>query len=440
MFKKHRLLIGGVALLSFVAVACSSPSKDDGGSDNSGSGDSTAASAAAKALGIDLTKCPTDPTKKFGAEVNVGNTIPQTGPVGAALGIIGPALKVAFDNDNATYGLSTKLKLITEDDAFTPDKALTSTQTLLDKDKIDLMTTVIATAQVAAVRGVLGEDCVPLISGISGGSSANDPTRYPFTTVFSQPFALDARIWLADATANHPSGAKIAVLYSNTESGKDYLAAIKKYAGTNKIVATQSIEATDTGAPSSQITTLRASGADVLLAAPTAAQCASTMKEVASQGWKPDFYLTSSCSSGTFDVAGSAADNVKINTYFMDPTRGKYANDPDVLAAVALLKKGAPSIPINNTSFGAFNYAQVIFEAAKAAQASPLGLSRLGMIQAATHLDFQPKFTLPGVKFHLDGLKDQVAIEASMLAKYTSSSKQFTDIKLYDFEGQMTGQ
>ena len=440
MFKKPKLLIGGVVLLSLVTVACSSPTKDSGGSGSTGSGDSAAAAAAAKDLNIDLSKCPTDPTKKFGAEVNVGNTIPQTGPVGAALGIIGPALKVAFDADNASYGLSTKLNLITKDDAFTPDKALTSTQGLLDKDKIDLMSTVIGTAQVAAVRSVLGEDCVPLISGVSGGSSANDPTKYPFTTVFSQPFSLDARIWLADATANHPSGAKIAVLYSNTESGKDYLAAIKKYAGTNKIVAVQSIEATDTGSPSSQITTLRASGADVFFAAPAASQCATTMKEVAAQGWKPDFYLSSSCSSATFDVAGPAADNVKINTYFKDPTRGKYVNDPDVVAAVALLKKDAPSIPINNTSFGAFNYAQIIFEAAKAAAASPLGLSRLGMIEAAAHLNFQPKFTLPGVKFELDGLKDQVAIEASMLSKYSSSSKQFTDIKLYDFSGQMTGQ
>ena len=440
MFKKHKLLVGGVALLSLVTVACSSPSKDDGGSGSGGTADAATASDVAKALGVDLTKCPTDPTKTFAATVSVGNTLPLTGPVGAALGVLGPALKAAFAADNASYGLKTKFDLVTKDDAFMPDKALTATQGLLDKDKVDLMTSVIGTPQVAAVRSVLGEDCVPLIPGVSGGSSANNPTKFPWTVVFTQPFALDARIWLADVLAKHPAGTKIAVLYANTESGKDYLTAIKKYAGTNKIVATQSIEATDTGTPSSQITTLRASGADVLLAAPSASQCATTMKEVAAQGWKPSVYLTSSCGSGTFDVAGPAANGVFINTYFKDPTRGQFVTDPDVVAAVDAIKKADPGATINNTATGAFNYAQVIFEAAKIAARSPLGLSRLGLLQAVTHMDIQLKLVLPGIRFHLDGLKDQVAIEASVLTSYDSASKQFTNVKLYDFEGQMTGQ
>jgi branched-chain amino acid transport system substrate-binding protein len=438
MFTKHKLLVGGV-LLSLVTVACSSPTKDNSASGSTGGSDANAAAAAAKALGVDLTKCPTDPTKKFGTEINVGNTIPQTGPVGAVLGVIGTALKAAFDADNASYGLKTKFNLVTKDDAFSPDKALTSTQNLLDEDKVDLMSTVIGTAQVAGVRSVLNDDCVPLIPGVSGGASANNPSKFPWTVAFTLPFATDARIWLADVTAKHPNGAKIAVLYANNESGKDYLAAIKKYAGINKIVATQSIEATDTGSPSSQVTTLRGSGADVLLAGVAASQCATSMKEVAAQGWKPAFYMSSSCGSGTFDIAGPAANGVFINTYFKDPTRGQFVSDPDMLAAVAALKKADPNATINNTSMGAFNYAQIIFEAAKIAEASPLGLSRLGMLQAVTHMDIQLKLVLPGIHFKLDGLKDQVAMEAAVLTAYDTASKQFNNVKLYDFEGQMTG-
>ena len=449
MIKKHQLLVACLAAISLTVAACGSPTAADGptsaaapaasGSGTAGSAANTAgaAEAAAASLGIDLSKCPTDPTVPFGSEVNVGNTTPQTGPVAAALGVLTPALKLAFDKYNASYGLPTKFNLIQEDDAFSPDKALAATQTLIDRDNIDLMTSVITTAQVVAVRSLLGSECIPLIPGVSGGASANDPSTYPWTTVYTLPSSVDARIMLADATANYPEGATIGVLYSNTETGKDFLAAIKKYLGNNTIVAEESIEAADTGAPSSQITTLRASGADVLLAPVASSQCATTMTEVASQGWTPDIYMTSGCGSNTFDVAGAAANKVKINTYFKDPTRGEYVTDPDVVAAVDLLTNAG--VTVNNTSISGFTYASILFEAAKVANSGPLGLSRLGMIDAATHMEFQPPLALPGVVFKLDGLEDQVAIESAVLTSYNSTSKEFEDGKLYNFEGQMTG-
>jgi branched-chain amino acid transport system substrate-binding protein len=436
MFTKHKSLAGAVLALGLLLSACGSPSGDDSGSSSDDA--SSDASAAAKELGIDLDACPTDVTKKFGASVNVGSTVPQTGPVAPALGVLGPSVKEAFRQFNETSGLKTKFNLIQRDDAFTPDKALTSTQTLLDKDKIDLMSSVVGTAQVAAVRTVLNEECVPLLPGISGGKSANDPNEYPWTSVFSQPSALDARIMMADVAENHPNGAKVAIMYANNESGKDYLKDLETYKGKNKIVKTESIEATETGSPSSQITTLRSSGADVLITVPTAAQCASTMQEVANQGWDADRYMTSVCSSVTFDVAGAAANGWHITTYAKDATRGESVNDPAVVAALEAIKKASPKTPITTTTMTGFLYPQPFFEAAKAAATSPLGLSRLGLLEAFTHLNFQPTLTKPGVKFKLDGLKDQVAIEASYMSVYDSKTKLFMDGKLYDFEGKMT--
>jgi branched-chain amino acid transport system substrate-binding protein len=435
MYTKYKKFAAMAAVVGLALAGCGSPS---GGSDGSSSDASSEAKSVAKALGIDLDNCPSDVTKKFGSTVKVGNTMPLTGPVAPAFGTIGPALKAAFKVNNADSGLSTKFELTTLDDAFTPDKALTSTQTLLDKDKVDLMTTVIATEQVAAVREVLGEECVPLISGISGGASANDPSKFPWTTVFSQPFAVDARIMMADITDKFPAGAKVAILAANSASGKDYLAALKKYAGKNTIVKTESVEATDTASPSSQITTLRATGADAFIAVPNGPQCAPTMQETANQGWDVESYITSTCNSATFDAAGEAADGWHITTFVKDATRGKYATDPDVLAAVDAIKKESPKTPITNTTTGGLLYVEPFFKAAKDAAMSPLGLSRLGMMEAVTHLDFQPKLLMPGIKFKLDGVKDQVAIEASYLSQYQASTKTFTDGKLYDFEGQMT--
>jgi len=434
MSTKQKKLAGAVVALGLLTAACGSPGGDGGGSEDV----SSDAAAAAKELGIDLDKCPTDVTEKFGATVKVGNTMPLTGPVAPALGVIGPAMKESFRQFNADSGLDTKFELVQMDDAFTPDKALTSTQTLLDKDKIDLMSGVIGTPQVAAVRGVLGEECVPLMPGISNGNSANNPQEFPWTMILTQPSTLDARIMMAAISDKTPDGAKVAVLISNTESGKDNLDALEKYAGKNTIVKTETIEATETAAPSSQITTLRSSDADVLIAVGTAAQCASIMQEVANQGWKVDGYMTSQCASSTFDVAGAAADGWYITTYAKDPTRGEYANDPDVAAARDALKKASPKTPFNNTTVTGFLYSEPLLEAAKAAADTPLGLSRLGMMSAVNHLDYQSKYLKPGIKITLDGLKDHVAIESSYLSQYDSDTKDFKDIKLYEFEGQMS--
>jgi ABC-type branched-subunit amino acid transport system substrate-binding protein len=422
-----------VVALGLLVTACGTPG--GGGGVRHASSEAT---AAAKALGIDLNACPTDVTQKFGDSVKVGNTFPQTGPVAPALGVLGPGMKEAFRQLNETSGLATKFELIQRDDAFTPDKALISTKTLLDKDGIDLMTGVVGTAQVAAVRGVLGKECVPLLPGASGGKSANEPAKYPWTWVFGQPFALDARIMMADVNEKYPNGANVAVLYANNESGKDYLSAIEKYAGKSRIVKSESIEATETGSPSSQITTLRSTGANVLIAVPTAAQCASTMQEVANQGWAADRYMTSACTSTSFDVAGPAANGWYITTWAKDPIHGEFVNDPAVVAAIQSIKKASPSTPITTNTLIPFLYAQTFLEAAKAAAASPLGLSRLGMLWAFANLNFQPALLKPGVRCKLHGLEDQVAIEASYLSRYDSATKRFTDGRLYDFEGQMT--
>jgi len=434
MFTKSTKLAGAVMVAGLVASACGAPGGDSGGVGDA----SSEAIAAAEALGIDLDKCPTDVTEEFGATVKVGNTNPQTGPVAPALGVIGPALQAGFDLYNGKSGLDTTFEVVSLDDAFTPDKALTSTQTLLDRDQVDLMTSVVGTAQVAAIRSVLGEECVPLLPAVSGGTSANDPSEFPWTVVFTQPSAVDARIMMADISANHPDGAKVAVLYSNNESGKDYLAALKKYKGKNEIVKSETIEATETGSPSSQITTLRNSGADVMISAATAAQCPATMQEVANQGWTPDRYMTSVCSSVVFDVAGDAADGWHVSTYIKDSTRGEEANDPDVIAASKAITSFSADTAVNSTSLGGIMYAEAFFKAARAAADGPLGLSRLGMIDAFTHLDYKPSLLRKGINYKLDGLKDKVGIESSYMSVYDADTKLFTDVALYDFEGQMT--
>jgi hypothetical protein len=80
-----------------------------------------------------------------------------------------------------------------------------------------------------------------------------------------------------------------------------------------------------------------------------------------------------------------------------------------------------------------------LFKAAQAAATSPLGLSRLGLLNSATHLKYQPDLTITGVTYDLNYPKDEVAMEGAELTSYNAAPKTFNYVKLYNFDGQMTG-
>jgi branched-chain amino acid transport system substrate-binding protein len=441
MYTRKPLLAASLVVVALFGAACSSTAPGGGGNNNNSGSAGAAADAAAKALGIDLSKCATDPTTKFGPTVKVGETYAMSGGPATAFAPVGEGVKAAFANFNATSGMSTKFDLVQADDQFAPDKALTATQQLIDQDKVVAMTGTIGTPAVLAVRPLLETSCVPMLPALSGGATSDLPSKFPWTVPFTLPSAVDARVWVDNLAEKFPNGAKVAMFYANDASGKEFLAAVKHYIGSTKstLVSTQSIEDTDSAAPASQVTTMRSSGATVLVAAPTGAQCASLMKEVAGQGWKPTFYMSSTCSTSLFDIAGSSANGVYVNQYVKDPTRAPYNTDPAVVAAIAALKKYAPGTPINNSSIAGMMYPTPFFEAVKKAATSSLGLSRLGLLEAATHMSFQSDLLISGIKYQLDYPKDEVAFEAADLTQYVASSKTFTNVKLYNFEGQMTG-
>jgi branched-chain amino acid transport system substrate-binding protein len=437
MLLRRPLLIVAVVAVALMGAACSST---PGGSTRS-SGSSSSADAVAKALGIDLSKCALDPTQRLSGTVKLGQTYPMSGGPAAAFAPLGHGVKASVENFSATSGLPVKFDLIQADDQFAPDKALTATQKLIQQDKVSAMTTTIGTPSVVAIRPLLEQNCIPLIAGAATGASANQPSKYPWAVAFTLPSAVDTKVWATHIASKFPNGAKVAMFYSDNASGQDYYKSFKQYLGQtkSKIVSTQTIQDTDSAAPASQVTTMKASGANVLVAAPTGAQCATLMQTTAAAGWKPTFYMTWACSSSLFDLAGSAANGVYVNKIVKDPTRAPYNNDPAVKSAVAILKQYAPGATITDQSLIGMMFTEPLFDAIKSAEKSPLGLSRLGLLQAATHMSFQPDLLIPGVKYQLNYPTDEVAMEAAQLTQYKAADKTFTYDKLYNFEGQMTG-
>jgi branched-chain amino acid transport system substrate-binding protein len=444
MNKKRPALALTLATIAVISAACSS--RAPGGSANNAAGGSATggsnsmAAADAKALGIDLSKCATDPTKPLSTPVQLGESFPKSGGPASIFAPIGAGVIAAIGANNATAG-NTQVKLTQADDQFDPAKTLTAAKQLIDQDNVAALTTVLGTSNIIGLNPLLKADCVPLITAQAGGAEANSPKANPWTVNWTLPSAVDARIWVEDVKTKFPQGAKIAIFAANDSSGKDYINAINHYvAGTNnKIVTTQTIEDTDSAAPASQVTTMRSSGANVVMSAPTGGQCIAEMKEIAGQGWTPTQYMSYTCPSSLFDLTGSAANGVNLNQYIKDPTRPPYNTDPAVTTAKAALAQYSPGTPANTTSFGGMVYEEAMLKAIANAKASALGLTRLGLLQAATHMEYQSTLMITGVTYHLNYPADEVALEGAQISSYNASSKTFTYGKTYDFDGQMTG-
>jgi ABC-type branched-subunit amino acid transport system substrate-binding protein len=188
---------------------------------------------------------------------------------------------------------------------------------------------------------------------------------------------------------------------------------------------------------------MKASGANVLLAAPSpGGQCAALVKEVANNGWKPAaFFITSQCSTlALMRPAGQAAQGVMCSLYINDPSSSAAASDAGLQQLVAAARKYEPGKPLTGSTMTGYSAIEVLFKAAEQAQKSPLGLSRLGILYAATHMTYQSSTMLPGVQYSLNYPKDQVAMESAQLSSFDAATGQWKKVKLYDFNGQTTGQ
>src|SRR2546429_32467 len=63
---------------------------------------------------------------------------------------------------------------------------------------------------------------VPQLFVATGASKWGNPKEFPWTMGWQPDYATEASIYAKHIMANHPNG-KVAMLYQNDDSGKDYL-------------------------------------------------------------------------------------------------------------------------------------------------------------------------------------------------------------------------
>jgi branched-chain amino acid transport system substrate-binding protein len=277
------------------------------------------------------------------AEVKIGQTMPYSGPVSAA-GTIGRAELAYFEMINEQGGVNgRKITLISLDDGYSPPKVVEQVRKLVEQENVLAIFNIIGTPTSAAVQRYLNERKVPQLFIQSGASRFADPEHFPWTLSIYSSYRAEAQMYARYVLSTMPD-AKVGVLYQNDDFGKDYLAGFKEGLGARAaamIVAEASYEASDPTVDS-QIVSLEASGADVLLDVTTPKFKAQAVRKAYDIGWKPLHFVSSPGTSipQTLRPAGLEKSVGLISArYAKTPGDPQWTRDPDYQAYLEFMRK-----------------------------------------------------------------------------------------------------
>ena len=381
------------------------------------------AAAAALALGGPSATPGVTPTS-----ITIGGTIPISGPA-AAYASVGKGADAYFRYVNSKGGVfGRKITYKYEDDGFDVAKTILLTRQLVEQDNVLAIFNSVGTEHALAVRSYLNDRGVPQLFVGSGVSKlASEHKKYPWSMGYLPSFAGEGVIYGRYIAAHRPK-ARIAVLYENSDFGKDMLNGLRRgLGGKGRIVATQSYEITDSGIDS-QMARLRSSGANTLMLFATPQFAIFGYIGAFRLGWFPQVFVTSvSISPDIMKIArfGSSKRTVEgsISIAFVkDPTSQQWAKDKAVRLYKSILARFLPGAKPDDV----FNYygmavAYTMVDTLKKAGRDP---TRASVLRAATHLDETNPFLLPGVRIRTSP-NDYYPMDKVKLARYQGTHWQF---------------
>jgi ABC-type branched-subunit amino acid transport system substrate-binding protein len=198
--------------------------------------------------------------------------------------------------------------------------------------------------------------------------------------------------------------AKVAILYQNDDLGRSYLEGFTDGLGPEHqgmVVKTASYEVSEPTVDS-QVISLQASGADVLLVAASPKFAAQAIRKAADLSWKPTRYISVVSSSIAAVLKPAGLDNSRdlITAIpakdFTDP---QWREDPDVKAFVAFIEKymTPADLSSNAAAYGYQSAALLVDVIGKCGD----DLSRENIMRQATSIkNLVLPLALPGVKIN----------------------------------------
>src|SRR5438105_3508730 len=200
------------------------------------------------------------------SQIVIGGTGPLSGTETAYAPVLhGAQAYFAYVNAHGgVFGRKIVYKIV--DDAYDPTKTVEATRQLVEQDHVLAIFNSVGTEQNLAIRDYLNQQKVPQLFGGTGADSiAAQRSQYPWTIGYLPSFSGEGAVYGRRIAKTRPK-AKVAVLYEDSEYGKDLLAGVRRGLGSRaaQIVSTQTYEPSDITV-SSQVSKLKGSGADTFL-------------------------------------------------------------------------------------------------------------------------------------------------------------------------------
>lgn len=357
-------------------------------------------------------------------QIVLGGTVPLSGPASlfASVAHGANAYFQYVNRQGGVFGRKVVYKAV--DDQYSVPLTVQATKQLVEQDKVFAIFNSVGTPNGLAVEGYLNAAGVPQLFQGSGTSSLATPAQ-KWSMGFLPPFVGEGRIYGRWILAHQPT-AKIAVIYEDNEFGTDELAGLKQGLGAkaSQIVATQPYELTDTNLES-QISQLKASGADTLMVFATPQFAILSYAAAHKLGWAPHYYLSFvSPSPNVMDIiratVGAEANGTISIAFVKDPTNTKlWGKDPAIKLYKQILRcclPGGKYADVYNYYGMAVAYTMV--DALRHAGRDP---TRASLLRAVTHLNEVNPFLLPGIKVQTSPT-DYEPIQQAQVIRYENGT------------------
>jgi branched-chain amino acid transport system substrate-binding protein len=370
-------------------------------------------------------------------QITLGGTVPLSGPA-AAYASVGRGADAYFRYVNSKGGVfGRKIVYKYEDDQFDVATTILLTHQLVEQDNVFAIFDSVGTEHALAVRPYLNDRKVPQLFVGSGVSKlATEHKQYPWSMGYLPSFLGEGAIYGRYIAAHQPQ-ARIAVLYENSDFGKDMLNGLRRgLGGKAKIVGTQPYEIDDPNVDS-QLARLKASGADTLMLFATPKFAIFGYVGSFRLGWHPHVYVTSvSISPDIMKIAKFGSNQKQVEgsisiAFVKDPTAQQWAKDKTVRLYKTIVRRFLPGAKPDDV----FNYygMAVAYTMVDTLRKAGRNLTRAGVLRAATHLNETNPFLLPGVRIKTSP-NDYYPMDKVKLARYRGTHWRFFG-KLVDARG-----
>jgi branched-chain amino acid transport system substrate-binding protein len=370
-----------------------------------------------------------------GTSILIGGTVPLSGEA-ASGGLTARGADAYFRYTNARKGVfKRKINYDYKDDAYDPAKTIQATRELVQQDRVFAIFNPLGTAHNIATRAYLNQVGVPQLFVASGwGGWARDARQYPLTIGLIPTYTGEGIIY-ARYIKSKIKGAKIGVLYQDDEYGRELLSGLKKGLGSKQglIVSSKSYDPTSTDV-SSQVSSLKASGANVVMIFAFGKFAIQSFVYIKRLGWKPKQVFVNAVAAATsvLQLASTSGqtEGAISAAFFKDPADPSFNKDKGMKLYKSIMAKygngGKPGpaskckagVPPNWCSayyLAGMASASVMVDALRGAGKN---LSRKSLMKAVLHLNIKNNpFVLPGITIKTSPT-DRWPIEQAQLERW----------------------